>query len=515
MESRTLNAKRNMIASLFGKIVSLFLPFVTRTVFIYSLGSLYLGLNSIFSSVLSVLSLAELGVGTAMVYSMYKPIADGDTEAVCALLNLYRKFYRVIGAVILALGLAFTPFLPHIIEGDVPADVNLYILYFINLSSTVVSYFLFAYKSSILSASQRMDIISYINTAISIALSIAQVIVLLLFKNYYAYCILLPITNILENLVRSVVVDKLYPQYRCHGTVGNDTKNAIKKHVSGLFIYKLCGVLRSSVDSVIISASLGLMLLARYNNYYYVMTTITGLLSIIVNSIIAGVGNSIVTETQEKNYKDFNKMQLLYMWLSGFCAVALLCLYQPFMKLWVGEELMFDNATMTVFCIYFFISHWGNMCYAYREAAGLWWQDRITPIIEGVVNLVISVILVRTIGVCGVLIGSIIGLAVFNSYWYSRTLFKYYFTDYKQSRYLGRLLFYTAITAVAAVATAALCQLLPVVEWTALGIVSFLLRGILCLIVPNILFFICYRTLPEFSDATQMVKNILQSKIRK
>ena len=171
MESRTLNAKRNMLASLINRIVSMLLPFVTRTIFIYSLGSLYLGLNSIFSSVLSVLSLAELGVGTAMVYSMYKPIANGDAETVCALLNLYRKIYRIIGAVILVLGLAFTPFLPHIIKGAVPADINLYVLYFINLFSTVVSYFLFAYKNSLLTASQRMDVISHIDTGVYTLLS--------------------------------------------------------------------------------------------------------------------------------------------------------------------------------------------------------------------------------------------------------------------------------------------------------------------------------------------------------
>ena len=360
-----------------------------------------------------------------------------------------------------------------------------------------------------------MDIISYIDTGVYTVLSVAQVVVLLLFKNYYAYCILLPITNILGNLVRSVVVDKLYPQYHCRGNVDSVQKAAIKKHVAGLFIYKLCNVLRSSLDSVIISASLGLILLAKYNNYFYIMTTITGVLSIIINSIAAGIGNSIATETQEKNYKDFNKMQLLYMWISGFCAVALLCLYQPFMKLWVGEELMFDNATMMVFCIYFFIDRWGSMCFTYRQGAGLWWHDKIRPIVEALLNFTISVVLVQFIGVIGVLIGTIIGLEFINAFWGSRTLFKYYFTDYKQSRYLGRLLFYTAITAVAAVATAALCQLLPVVEWTALGIVSFLLRGILCIIVPNILFFVCYRKLPEFSDSKQMIKNIVHSKLRK
>ena len=315
--------------------------------------------------------------------------------------------------------------------------------------------------------------------------------------------------------MRSAVIDKIFPQYRCRGTVDGEQKEAIKKHVSGLFIFKVCNTLRNSLDSVIISASLGLTLLAQYNNYYFLMNTISGFLGIISSSISSGIGNSIATETQEKNYKDFTKMQLLYMWISGFCTVSLFCLFQPFMKLWLEEEWMFDNTTMAIFCVYFLINRWGDMCYAFRQGAGLWWHDRIRPIVEVAVNLVISIILVRIIGVSGVLIGTIVGLVVFNAFWGSRTLFKHYFTKYKQSRYLGRLLFYTVVTAVAAVATAALCQLLPIVEWSVLGIVSFLLRGILCLIVPNVLFFICYRKLPEFSDATQMVKNVLHSKLRK
>ena len=303
--------------------------------------------------------------------------------------------------------------------------------------------------------------------------------------------------------MRSIIISKIYPQYTCKGKVSDKLIDDIRKRVIGLFVYKVCDVLRFSFDSIILSAFLGLTVLAKYNNYYYIMNAVAGTMAIVSNSITASIGNSIIKESQEKNYQDFNKIQMIYMWVAGFCTVSLFCLYQPFMNLWVGKKLMFDKFTMSFFCIYFFVNRWGDICYAYRQGAGLWWQDRIRPVVEAIANISLNILLVQRIGVIGVLLSTIIGLVFINMLWGSRVLFKHYFTDYKQLYYIKRIFLYTLVTFVACWVTDKMCM---VMSKDAIGNISQIVMNIcLCCCIPNVLFLIIYRWCPEFND----VKNLL------
>ena len=510
-DSRTKNARRNIYASLFNKLITMVLPFWTRSAIIYFVGVLYLGLNGLFTSILLVLSLAELGVGSAMVFSMYKPVAEGDDETVCALLNLYRKLYRLIGTAILVLGLLFTPFIKLVIHGDIPTDTNIYILYLIALFNTVVSYFLFAYKTSVLAATQRMDITTNTTTALTVLSGLLQILLLFLFKNYYYYCIVTPVATVAGNLIRSRIVDKMYPQYTCHGEVSKELKAEIKKRVLGLCIYRISAAMRYSLDSLVLSAFLGLTVLAKYNNYFVIMNAIVGVMEMLTSNTTSSIGNSIVLESQEKNYKDFRRIQLAFMWLSGICTVCMFCIYQPFMEMWVGKDLMFNDTVMTVFCAYFFCNRWGDICYTYRQGAGLWWEDRYRPMVEAVVNLTFNIILVQVIGVVGVMLSTIIGLLFINSIWGSRVLFKHYFTDYKQSKYLLELLIFTLATAAACAVCGGLCSLLPAVPGrSVLGVLFLLVRGGICVTVGNLILWLSYRKLPQYPDAMQLVKAVIK-----
>ena len=174
----------------------------------------YLGLNSLFTSILQVLSLSELGVGSAMVYSMYKPLAEKNHKKICALLNIYRKFYRIIGLIILLIGLLLMPFIKYFIKGSYPADINLYSLYAIYLVNTVLSYFLFAYKKSLWEANQQSSYDTLITTIVNICMYIIQIIILLLLKSYYFYILLLPFSTLVINLVRNEWISKMYPHYK-------------------------------------------------------------------------------------------------------------------------------------------------------------------------------------------------------------------------------------------------------------------------------------------------------------
>lgn len=504
-ESRIKNVKRNMIWEFVNRIVSLLLPFISRTILIYTLGALYLGLNSLFGSILTILSLAELGFGSAMVFSMYEPIAKGRTDEVCALLNLYRKIYRYIGLCILGIGIVIMFFLPYIIKGNTPEGINIYVLYFIFLLGTSLSYFLFAYKSSLLIANQRNDINSNIGTVLSILTSIVQILVLITFKDYYLFCVVAPIVTILKNIYINYITIKLYPQYVCQGIISNEKRIDIKKRVAGLFVYKVCYVLRDSIDSITISAFLGLIVLAQFNNYFYIVSTITGLLVIIKTSLSASVGNSMVLESEEKNHKDFMKFQMLYMIISSWCTVCIYCLMQPFILLWVGEEYLLNNKIVLLFALLFYCYKMGDMCAVYRQAAGLWWQDKFRPIVEALTNLTLNILLIQIWGVAGVLLSTIFCLVFINSLWASRVLYRYYFKNYKQREYIVRILFFGCVTLLTMVITNYVCSLLPYQ-----GGIGLMLKLCVCVVIPCPILMCVYALLPEYRISLSFLRSILK-----
>lgn len=300
MESRTKNATRNIIWGIIYRFTTIALPFVVRTVMIYTLGAEYLGLSSLFTSILNVISLAELGVGVAMVYAMYRPVAENDEETVCALLNLYKKIYRIIGTIVVICGLLVLPFIKTLISGDVPQGINIYLLFIIYLINAAGSYFLFAYQASVLNATQRNDIASKANMVMAIVKNVCQIIVLILWKNYYCYVILLPLTSFAANIITAYMAHKMYPQYVCRGKVNPTLAKEIKGKVLALFAVKITSVIYNSVDSIVISAFLGLIALAKYNNYYYVMSAVVSIATVVFNAIGASIGNSIVLETEQK-----------------------------------------------------------------------------------------------------------------------------------------------------------------------------------------------------------------------
>lgn len=506
MKSRTENAKANIFTGLISKMVFILLPFITRTCIIYSLGTIYLGLNSLFTSVLQLLSLAELGFGEALVFSMYSPLANGDHNKVRALLNLYRRIYRIIGSVILVLGICFIPFIDDIIKGDVPPDVNVHILYIIYLLNTVVSYWLFAYKNSVLAATQKLSVLNNINSIIRILLSVTQVVLLISFKNYYLYVVAIPVFTIAQNVLVNKVTQKMYPMYFCKGELDKKEISDIKKRVTGMFIYKLCGSLRTSLNSILISAFIGLEVLAKYENYFFIVSSIVGIMTLISSGIVAGVGNSIATENKDKNYNDFIKFFFLYGILTTWCTSCLLCLMQPFMKLWVGDELMMSNGLVVLFCIYFYLLKTGDICYVYRQASGIWWKDKYRPIVEAIINLIINIFLVQKIGVSGVLISSVITLSTINFFWGGKILFKEYF-ERSMSEYLLHAAKYLIVTTCVAFITYCICSIVQ-----GYGYLSFMLKLLICAIIPSIFLLLIYKHDKEFLCSKTLLADLFRIK---
>ncbi len=502
---RTKNATRNLTFGIVYRIIAILCPFVVRTVMLYVMGTEYVGLNSLFTSILSFLSLAELGVGTALVYSMYKPIANNDTESICALLKLYRRLYRYIGLIILAIGLVLMFFLPDLVSGDVPADVNLYILFLIYLINDVISYWMFGYKQSLLTAFQRTDIIHKRSMIIQPSMYAVQIVVILLFRNYYVYIIMLPIATLATNLANSFITDRMFPEYKCRGEVPTEQRKEITKKIASLFGTRANTVVLHSADNIVISAFLGLVMVGQYGNYYYILNAVTGIISIVFSSVTAGIGNSLETETIEKNYDIFKKIVFLNAWIVTFCTVALACLYQPFMRIWVHEDNMLPLGVALLLAVYFYITGIRYAVFTYKDAAGIWWEDRIRPYVVMCTNIVLNIISVQIIGIYGVILSTIISMTI-SIPWETHTVFKYVF-HMPSKQYFKRFWVFAGLAGILCVITYLLCWPLPN------GILWFVVRAIICLIVPNVLFIVVFHKTDEFHYYRKLIVNMFKRSV--
>lgn len=477
---RSKNAGRNIFYGLILKVYQIIMPFIMRTVMIYYMGIEFAGLNNLFTSILQVLNLAELGIGAAMTFSMYESIAKNDEKKTCALMNLYKISFRVIGIIVLIIGLIIFPFVPKFVEGSIPKGLNIYILYLMHLSVTVLSYWLFAYKNSLLYAHQRTDVNSKVVLITNTFQYIFQLISLLLFKNYYLYLIISIITQIATNVVTSIVVDKLYPNYKAQGKVDKETSDSIKKHVLGLVTNKIGNTILNSTDSIIISAFLGLSLLAMYQNYQFIITAVASIVTIIYQACIAGIGNSLILESEEKNYNDFKIANFIINWISSFCCASMLCLFQPFMKIWVGDEYLLSMPIIICLVVYFFIYQIEQLIGMYKDAAGIWYEDRYRPIITAIGNVALSLILVKCWGLCGVKFATVICMILISTPWLILNIFKYIFPTKSKFKYCISLIRDILITFINCCITYFVCSL---VRDT--GIITLAIKSIICIIISN------------------------------
>lgn len=505
---RTKNATRNIIFGVILKAYQIIVPFLMRTAMIYFMGVQFLGLNSLFTSILQVLNLAELGVGSAMIYSMYKPIADDDAATICALMKLYRTYYRAIGLVIAIIGCVLTPFIPKLISGDIPKGLNIYILYLLNLGTTVVSYWLYAYKNSILQAHQRTDVVSKVTLVTNTIQYVLQLFVLWVFKNYYLYVIVMLATQAITNIVTAVVADKLYPQFEPKGKLPKQEVAKINGRIRDLFTSKIGAIIVNSADTIVISAFLGLTALAIYQNYYFILTSITGFITIVFSAVTAGIGNSLVVETKEKNFKDLNVFTFIICWISGFCSCCFLNLYQPFMELWVGKDLMLNFSVVVCFVIYFYVCEVNQLLNTYKDAGGIWHEDRFRPLVTAIANLAMNLVMVQFGGLYGIILSTVLSMLLIGMPWLFHNLFTTMFEKKNMKKYLSSLAFYISVSIVVNIISIVICNSINFGLWMTL-----IIRFVICLIVPNAMFLIVYGRKSEFKQSVLLVNKMLHGKL--
>lgn len=501
-QSRTKNAIRNIGFGFANRFVVLILPFITRTIILYLLGASYLGIGTLFSSVLSFLSLTELGLSSAIVHSMYKPIAEKDTDTICALLKFYRKIYRIIGFIILGIGTLLVPAIPFLIKGNPPEGVNIYILFYLYLINSVISYFFSGYKQSLLAAHQRSDIKSNIATFVNIGIQAGQILVLLLTKSLYIYALVPICGTIATNGIIAFITQKKYPEYNCRGNIDDEVKQGIKGKLSGLFGTKLNSIVVHSSDTIIVSAFLGLTMTAQYGNYYYIMNAVCGFIMVFYSSLTAGIGNKLVTDSLEENYTLFKNLSFINAWMVGWCSVCFLCLFEPFMELWVGEDLKLGILFVILLVVYFFIYEIQRTILTFKDAAGLWSKDKFRPYVSMVTNVTLNIVLVQFIGIYGIVASTIFAFMI-SLPWANRVLFKNLFRKNSIVNLL-EILRYLLITAFVACITFALCSLVCDGFW------GLIIRIAICIVLPNLLFALVFSRTKEFKFMIKRIKSFVK-----
>ncbi|MFS0822748.1 lipopolysaccharide biosynthesis protein [Bacillus sp. 1P02SD] len=489
---RIKNSLNNMFFGLVGQIISLVMGFIVRTIFIYKLGIEYLGIDGLFTSILVMLSLANLGFDTTMIYSLYKPLAEKDYYKIQALMNLYKKAYSLIGLIVLIIGLMLFPFIPHLINGQTTIS-NINIIYLMFLLNSVMSYY-FVYKQSIIIADQQNFIISKIHSLFTIILNFSVIFLLLITGNYLVILFTQISIRIIENIYIVNKANNLYPYIRekNNAKLSDGDKKSFFGNLYAQMLYKISAIVIDGTDNIIISIFIGISSVGIYSNYLLIMGTIGTLISYIFYSITASVGNLVVEESNEKKYFIFRVINLANFWIYGFISISLLLLFNPFITLWLGESFTFEQYIVMAIVLNFFTAGMQNASTTYRETTGLFKIGKYRPIYAAVINIAVSVFLVQYMGVAGVLLGTVIS-RLCTYFWYDPyVIFKYIFQKSVKVYFL-QYLFNVTTLIVSFILTSYLSNFITNGTYW-----NLVIQGLLCILIPNLLFYLIFRKTNEF-----------------
>ncbi len=496
--SRIKRTTNNMLFSFLSYFAKIALGMLSRIIFTHYFLSVYLGISGLFTNILTILSIAELGFGNAIIYSLYKPVAEDDKEKIRQLLQIYKRFYTIVAFVIFGIGLALLPFLKYLITDAPDVAVNINIVYLIFLSNAFLSYF-FSYRKALLITNQRQDIESKITIVSIILVNIIQIACIIIFQNYYIYILLTVLFTVLENIVLMIITNKLYPEYvkKPLEKLSKEERKELSKNAYAMIFHKLESSLVSGTDNIIISAMISTTILGKYTAYATIVSYVATLCSYFVSAVRGSLGNYIATKKPEETERLFNKMNFGYMWFIGWCSVCLICLLQPFIKIWSIYSL--DNFLLPLsipllLTLSFYFTKSRELVFMTKENAGLNWQDRYRCIFTVVINLAISVVLAHFVGIEGVIIGTIASTVLVSLWVEPKVIYKHYFKS-KVSNYFLRYATYFIITIIVAGLTFGLCGLFTLTPW-----IDFMVKAAICVFVPNILYLLIYFKTNTFKE---------------
>ncbi len=490
---RVEQASKNIKYSTIAYIINNLLKFVVRLVFVKSLSIEYLGIHGLLSNLLAMLSLAELGVGPAIVYSLYKPLAEKDTETIKALMALFRKAYAAIGISIIGIGVFMMPWLDWFIKSNTISDIQWF--YFVFLLNTGISYF-YSYKGNLLIADQKQYINSIYQSSGQIALAVLQIIFLFVYPSYLIYILLMLLVTVSENYAVVKKVVRVYPylQEKNVQTLSADLKNTIIKNVKAMVAHKIGGMAVFSTSNLILSKFVGLTAVALYSNYYLVISAVNNFSGQFFASITASIGNLLVLESSEKKNKIFKIIEFTVAWQAMIVSCGLYGLFNVLIELWLGKKFLFDEVIVNCLIVNFYFTYMRKAVLAFRDASGLYWNDRYKPLAEAVINLAASVYLTIHYGVVGVIWGGIIS-TLLTCFWVEPYVLFRNGIDVKLKDYFKDYFKYAAVTLLTAVFSKWLYNKL----FCEVTIINFILGVILCLVISNAVWILLFRKREEMA----------------
>ncbi|MBD5559686.1 MAG: hypothetical protein HDQ87_04920 [Clostridia bacterium] len=502
--SRTAKSVKNVSATLFFQVVACIVAFFTRKAFVAVLTKDYLGLAGTFGDILSMLSLAELGVGTAIIYSLYKPLAEGDHHRLTAIMDLYRRLYNIIGIAVAVVGASLTPFLPYLIR-DLPHIPYLNLIYLLFVLNSALGY-LSAYKQTLIIADQRQYVVTGWRNGLDIVMYAAQAVFLWVTHEYFVYLGIQIGTTVAKNLVLTRYANQHYPYLlaKDRPALDGQTRQEIIRNVKALSLHKVGGVVVNGTDNLLMAYFIGLGTVGVYSNYLMLINAVKTLYNYLLRAVTASVGDFCVAENTESVLAVFWNVQFSFDWMIGFSSVCLAVLLNPFIDLWVGSAYLFTQDVTLVITINFYVWGMRKSVLMFWDTYGLYWHGRFKPIAEALLNLAVSILLAPRLGVAGILIGTIISTLI-TSFWVEPTVL------FKQSFHASSLSYFkdyavnSCVTAIAFLLTSWACTFVP-----AEGLGWFIVRVVLCLLVSNAAFAVFYWRRREFRFFLELFRSLLR-----
>lgn len=505
-KTRTEYSILNAMTGIGGYVLNTILGFICRVIFIQCLSADYLGVNGLFTNILSMLSLAELGIGSAIVFALYKPLAQHDEEKITSLMGIYARAYRMIGILIFVIGLALMPFINFIIQEQPNISESIYLLYAINLFNTASSYF-FSYRSSLLIAAQRNYIVSGLNYIITILQSAVQVLFLLLYRNYLGYLLIQTAGTFVYNVIISRVATKQFPYIKKKKTkpLSKEEQHVLFSNIRDLLIYKVSGLLVNSTDNILITFFNGLATTGITSNYTLLVNTLNSLLGQLFNGLTASIGNHNASESIKKRYDMFLFLDLINYWLFGWATLGIYFCSSDLIQLFFGKEYVLANNIPFIIAFNFYLSGVTNMIGMYKHTMGLFHYGRFIQLVTAVLNIVLSIVLGTYMGLFGILAATGLSRGLTHVWYTPYVVYKYGFQisplEYvkKHSKYLFALGIAALICSI---------SFSYFNTYNANYIVITLIKILLCSLIINLVYICVFFKTPEFSKLKELILSL-------
>ena len=504
--SRLKKTKLNVISNVFIMLSRIVMLFVVRIIFIRTIGEFYLGVDSLFTNLLSVLSIGELGVTSAVNFVLYKPLVENDVEKISSIMTYYKKMFRYMGLFLLGVGLVITLFLPLFVKEEIP---NLYLVYFMYLFNTVSTYFV-SYKESLIIADQNRYRLTVINFVFYMLLYVLRILALLYTKNFILYVLILDVVTLLQRIMINMYVTKTYKfiDFNSKNELSEDEKNNIFTRIKAMFIHKIGAFVINGTDSMVISATsgLGVVVVGIYTNYLSIITTATSLYEQVYKGITSSFGDLAAQEDEEAQKRVFNIIGFVCYLMYGVTSVGFYFLLSPLIEACFGSKLVIEKSIVVIMIINFYFSGLIASIDLIKEATGEFLVDKYMPLIQSLVNIVVSLILANIIGLMGVVLGTAISYLTVSIWSRPYIAFKYIFKSSMIPYYVRQLKYISSI-----VLSIVLINLILKYVSAGSGLMFFFVTGCLCVFIFVIV------TIALFYKSNEFIffKNELLKTIRK